>query len=133
MSSIREAEKSSAGADVDVAILKPTLTAREQEILMAAWLSIKGPEPQIDNDKLAVILGLKNAHTASTIFYNVKKKIRLFRAQSEGAADDTQPQPAPSTPKSTPRKRTKTLKSTKSAKRVKSEATVPLDDDEEAI
>ena len=49
MSSARDAEKSSAAADVDVTHLKPALSSREQEILMAAWLSIKGPEPQVSS------------------------------------------------------------------------------------
>ncbi|EFX02205.1 hypothetical protein CMQ_2254 [Grosmannia clavigera kw1407] len=121
--------------DQDVPAVGPSLNAteslslkqREQEVLMAAWLSIKGAEPQVDYDSMANILGLKNGHTASTVFYNLKKKMKQFRSQAGGAGE------LPASPihkkPSTPRKRASgnanTPKSGRSAKRVKFEASTP--------
>lgn len=123
MSADGASDANGASQGPDITTLKPTLSAREQEILMAAWLSIKGPEPQINYEKLAIILGLKNAHTASTIFYNVKKKVKQFQAQSGDAANEPKANSGSTSAKSTPRKRTKTApKSGKPAKRVKTEA-----------
>ncbi|CAK7236475.1 hypothetical protein SBRCBS47491_009650 [Sporothrix bragantina] len=58
------------------------LSTRDQEILMASWLCIKGADPQVDYEKLAKILRLKNAHSASTVFYKVKKKVKAYQSLS---------------------------------------------------
>jgi hypothetical protein len=60
----------------------------------------------VDYDKLAKIVGLKNAHCANTMLYNVRKKVKAYHNQANDADDS---QSAPSTPKTaTPRKRTGT-------------------------
>ena len=57
---------------------------------------------KVDYEKLARTLHLKNAHTANTIFYNVKKKIKAYQSQS---GEQDVPQSVPATPKKTSRKR----------------------------
>lgn len=86
---------------------------------------------QIDYEKLSKILGLKNAHSANTALYNVRKKVKKYRSLVDGANVVQSPTPTPkATPKATPRKRAsaghpETPKSGKAAKRVKSEASTP--------
>lgn len=81
---------------------------------------------------MANILGLKNGHTASTVFCNVKKKIKQFRGQS-GVAGELTASPIRKKP-STPRKRASanpaTPKSGRAAKRVKCEVSTPQDQDD---
>jgi hypothetical protein len=44
---IEEGEKPTNKSANNASGTKPTLSLRDQEILMAAWLSIKGAEPQV--------------------------------------------------------------------------------------
>ncbi|OAA65174.1 hypothetical protein SPI_01961 [Niveomyces insectorum RCEF 264] len=130
MASPAKQEGSGLGSEVDI---KLALSQREQETLMAAWLCIKGNEPQVDYEKLAKVLKLKNGHTASTTFYLLKKKINKFRSQADGAEALQSSPPAKVT---TPRKRTaggtptapttpKSGRAGRGAKRIKSEDSAP--------
>ncbi|KAL1888886.1 hypothetical protein Sste5346_009270 [Sporothrix stenoceras] len=131
--SVDGSEKSPDKVD-NIGATKPNLSPRDQEILMAAWLSIKGAEPQVDYDKLAKILSLKNAHSANTSFYNVKKKIKAFNSLTNG---DSVTQSTYSRPKTaTPRKRSAakgplTPKSGKASKRAKVEEETPAKEEQE--
>ncbi|CAK7212132.1 hypothetical protein SCUCBS95973_001338 [Sporothrix curviconia] len=129
------------GARVDAGtngdkVTKPKLSTRDQEILMASWLCIKGADPQVDYEKLAKILHLKNAHTASTVFSNVKKKVKAFQSSFQDSSDGADAlQSSPAVPKAkASRKRASTTALEPSTpgngvKRIKTEPELPTEED----
>ncbi|ERT00572.1 hypothetical protein HMPREF1624_03946 [Sporothrix schenckii ATCC 58251] len=134
LAKLEKGEKPSGSVVDNTGDSKPTLSLRDQEILMAAWLSIKGAEPQVDYEKLAKILGLKNAHCANTIFYNVRKKVKAYHNCTGDASDVQSALASPKTP--TPQKRaaakgSQTPRSGRAAKRPKIETEAPLKDEQD--
>ncbi|KAI4599541.1 hypothetical protein KJ359_001988 [Pestalotiopsis sp. 9143b] len=88
-------------ASTGAAAKKIELTAREVEVLAAAWQSFKS-DPEVDIPKLSQLVGFQNPRSAANLMGQIKKKLSAMEANGDFSVAAV-PKTKPATPAGTPR------------------------------